>query len=697
MTNDKSLRPWRLSSFISLSAALGVLLSVPSAVAAQGPGTENAEWTFLGGDAWHTRYTPATEITADNFGDLEVLWEWNAESFGSSTSRATPTMVDGKLITVTGYRRHVVALDPATGRLLWSFTEPNTARWEYSMRAGYGKGIAYGEIDGRGVVYISTPGYFLHALDAETGHPLEGWGKSVPIPGFPKSGSVDMLADLIQGWEPWESLNQEYDPYEGIPLEIGYITTSSPPIVVNDVVIVGNSAEQGYNQTRVEMIPGDIMAYDARTGDLKWKFHVIPRPGEFGHETWENDAWEWTGDVSSWAPMAADPELGLVYIPTNGATMDFYGGFRPGDNLFSTSLIALDVETGERRWHYQFVHHDIWNYDTPTAPILMDVTVDGEEIKGLFQATKQAFLYALNRETGEPIWPIEERAVPQSKVPGETLAATQPFPTKPAPYDLQGRTEDQLIDYTPEIRRRALEIAQNANMFAPFFNPPTHVGDPAGPGRICPGDTGGVNITGPAVADPVEGVIFITSHSGCGSVTLAPGVESPLDGPEQTGVTHSDWARSRSGRGRGRGRGGGPPTSLDGLSVFKGPLGRISAIDLNTGEYLWVIPHGDAPEDQQERIRNHPLLQGVEGVQANQGRRGHSAMVATPTLLLASGQISDGTPNLFAIDKRTGERVGSVELPGGTRYGMSSWVHEGKQYVVIQLNDGLAVMGLPGS
>ena len=697
MPNDKCLRPWRLSSFISLSAALGVLLSVPSAVAAQGPGTENAEWTFLGGDAWHTRYTPATEITADNFGDLEVLWEWNAESFGSSTSRATPTMVDGKLITVTGYRRHVVALDPATGRLLWSFTEPNTARWEYSMRAGYGKGIAYGEIDGRGVVYISTPGYFLHALDAETGHPLEGWGKSVPIPGFPKSGSVDMLADLIQGWEPWESLNQEYDPYEGIPLEIGYITTSSPPIVVNDVVIVGNSAEQGYNQTRVEMIPGDIMAYDARTGDLKWKFHVIPRPGEFGHETWENDAWEWTGDVSSWAPMAADPELGLVYIPTNGATMDFYGGFRPGDNLFSTSLIALDVETGERRWHYQFVHHDIWNYDTPTAPILMDVTVDGEEIKGLFQATKQAFLYALNRETGEPIWPIEERAVPQSKVPGETLAATQPFPTKPAPYDLQGRTEDQLIDYTPEIRRRALEIAQNANMFAPFFNPPTHVGDPAGPGRICPGDTGGVNITGPAVADPVEGVIFITSHSGCGSVTLAPGVESPLDGPEQTGVTHSDWARSRSGRGRGRGRGGGPPTSLDGLSVFKGPLGRISAIDLNTGEYLWVIPHGDAPEDQQERIRNHPLLQGVEGVQANQGRRGHSAMVATPTLLLASGQISDGTPNLFAIDKRTGERVGSVELPGGTRYGMSSWVHEGKQYVVIQLNDGLAVMGLPGS
>ncbi|MCH7533238.1 MAG: PQQ-binding-like beta-propeller repeat protein [Gemmatimonadetes bacterium] len=702
MTNDNCWRLRRLSPFISLTLGLGVLISAPMAVAAQGPGTEDGQWTFLGGDAWHTRYTPATEINAANFEDLEVLWQWQAESFGSSTSRATPTYVDGKLITVTGYRRHVVALDPATGELLWSFTEPNTARWEYSMRAGYGKGIAYGEIDGRGVVYISTPGFFLHALDAETGQPLEGWGEGVPIDGFPASGSVDLLADLIEGWEPWESLNQEYDPYQGIPLEIGYITTSSPPIVVNDVVIVGNSAEQGYNQTRVEMIPGDIMAYDARTGDLKWKFHVIPRPGEFGHDTWENDAWEWTGDVSSWAPMSADPELGLVYIPTNGATMDFYGGFRPGDNLFSTSIIALDVETGERRWHYQLVHHDIWNYDTPTAPILMDVTVDGEEIKGLFQATKQAFLYALNRETGEPIWPIEERPVPQSLVPGEKLAATQPFPTKPAPFDLQGRTEEQLIDYTPEIRRRALEVARNGNMFAPFFNPPTHVGNPegAGPGRICPGDTGGVNITGPPVADPVAGVIFITSHSGCGSVFLSPGVESPLDGPNQTGVTHSDFSRSRSGFGRGgrggRGGGGGrgAATTVDGLSIWKGPIGRISAIDLNTGEYLWVIPHGDAPEDQQDRIRNHPLLQGVPGVQVNQGRRGHSVMVATPTLLLASGQTSDGTPHLFAIDKRTGERVGAVELPGGTRYGMSSWVHEGRQYVVIQLSDGLAVMGL---
>ena len=342
-------------------------------------------------------------------------------SFGPSTSRATPSYVDGKLITVTGERRHVVALDPATGELRWSFTEPNTFRHEYSMRKGYGKGVAYAKIDGRGVVYITTPGFFLHALDAETGRPLENWGKPVNIPGFPKSGSVDLVWDLIQDWGRWQEWKKPYDPYRGIPLELGYITSSSPPIVVNGVVVVGNSAEQGYNQTRKEMVPGDILAYDARTGAFKWKFHVIPRPGEFGHETWENDAWKWTGDVSSWAPMSADPELGLVYIPTNGATMDFYGGFRPGDTLFSTSLIALDVRTGKRKWHYQLVHHDIWNYDTPTAPVLMDVTVSGKRIKGIFQATKQGV--GLRAGPGDRQADLAHRRAPGSRVEGSRREA----------------------------------------------------------------------------------------------------------------------------------------------------------------------------------------------------------------------------------------------------------------------------------
>ena len=346
MKNQKRYR--RLASCAWL--ALGVFVVAPWTLVAQGPGTESGLWTYLGGDAWHTRYTPANEITRDNFEEMTLLWRFNAASFGPSTPRATPSYVDGKLITVTGDRRHVIALNPDNGELIWSFTEPNTHRHDYSMRKGYGKGVAFAEVPGRGgVVFITSPGFFLHALDADTGQPLEDWGEAVPVEGFPESGAIDLVADLIEGWGPWENWDEPYDAYQGIPLELGYITASSPPIVVNGTVVVGNSAEQGYNQTRIEMVPGDILAYDAATGAYKWRFNVIPRPGEFGHETWENDAWEWTGDVSSWAPMSADPELGLVYIVTNGPTIDFYGGHHPGDNLFSTSVIALDTDTGERR------------------------------------------------------------------------------------------------------------------------------------------------------------------------------------------------------------------------------------------------------------------------------------------------------------------------------------------------------------
>ncbi len=690
-----------LPTLLRLTLALGGLVCLPMTSKAQGPGTQEGRWTFLGGDAWHTRYTPADQINASNFKDLKVAWRFDAGSFGPSTPRATPSYVDGKLITVTGERRHVIALDPATGELLWSFTEPKTFRYEYSMRKGYGKGIAYAEIDGRGVVYITTPAFFLHALDADTGQPLENWGKPVGIPGFPKSGSIDLVWDLIQDWGQWQNWKKPYDPYQGIPLEIGYITSSSPPIVVNGVVVVGNSAEQGYEQTRKEMVPGDILAYDARTGAFKWKFHVIPRPGEFGHETWENDAWKWSGDVSSWAPMSADPELGLVYIPTNGGTIDYYGGFRPGDGLFGTSLIALDVQTGKRKWHYQFVHHDIWNYDTPTAPVLMDVTVNGKKIKGVFQATKQGFLYALNRETGEPIWPIPEKPVPASSVPGEKLSPTQPFPTKPAPFELQGRQEKDLIDYSPEIRQKVLDYAKANNLFVPLFNPPvvfdSQEANWAGAGLACPGGGGGANIYSPAVADPLTGVIYVASSDGCSTYTLMHGKDSPRDTETRpTGTTHSEWSRAAGPAARRRGPTRPDQAKLDGLSIWKGPVGRITAIDMNTGEHLWVVPNGDADPEDQEAIKNHPLLQGVPGVPTNPGRRGFPVMVVTPTLLITAGQTSDGTWNLFGIDKRTGERLGAVKIPGETGYGMSSWVHNGRQYVLVQLEDGLAAMALPG-
>ena len=446
---------------------------------------------------------------------------------------------------------------------------------------------------------------------------------------------------------------------------------------------------------------------------------MIPRPGEFGHNTWENDAWQWTGDVSSWAPMAADPERGLVYIPTNGATMDFYGGFRPGDNLFGTSLIALDVKTGQARVALpdgQARHLELRH--ARRRPSCSTSTSTAGAIPGVFQATKQAYLYSFNRQTGEPIWPIVERPAPQSKVPGEKLAATQPHPTKPAPYDLQGRTEEHLIDYTPEIKRLALEAAKATNQLAPLFNPPTHRGNAegAGPGRICPGDTGGVNITGPPAADPAAGIIFITSHSGCGAVHARPGERTrqrPDDRHDRravgTRIRGAAGAAGRGGAAEGRGaapagrgpagrsrrRGFGPGSPLAGIpGLFKGPVGRITAIDVNTGEHLWMIPHGDMSQEQQDAFRNNPLLKGVN-VDTNWGRSGHAAMMATSTLLFATGSSADSKPMLFGIDKKTGKRVGAVATPEMGGYGLMTYMHQGKQYVMLPVQGGYTALALP--
>jgi len=637
---------------------------------AQAPGTADGAWHYLGGDSAHTRYSPADEIDADNFEDLEEAWVWDGASFNAASGRSTPSYINGVLYTVAGPRRHVVAIDPDTGETIWSYREPNTTRYEYSMRKDYGKGVAYANVDGRDVIYIVSPAFFLTALDAKTGEPLEGFGKKVPVDGFPDTGVVDMLADL----------GHEYDAYEGIPLETGYITSSSPPIVVNGVIVVGNSAEQGYNQSRIENIPGDILGYDAKTGEFLWKFNVLPGPGEFGHETWENDAWKWTGDISSWAPLSADQERGIVYIPTNGATVDFYGGFRPGDNLFSTSLIALDVKTGERKWHYQLVHHDIWNYDTPTAPVLMDVTQNGQVVPIVAQVTKQSFVYTFNRETGEPIWPIEERPVPASKVPGEKLSETQPFPTKPAPYDQQGLTEDDLIDFTPELRARTVEMLADYEI-GPLFQPPLHRGnDQELKGSLwCPGDIGGVNIDGPAVADPTTGILYVTSRKHCTTRIIAPGSERDAILEAPTGTTIADYAVLSGFGVRGP----------DGLNIFKPPYSRITAIDMNTGDHLWWIPVGETPD----AVLNHPALEGMDIPNTGYGLR-VAQMIVTPNLLVYAGNISDGTPTIFAVDKATGETLAQVEAPADSNYGMMTYVHKGRQYIMLQTGAKLTSMAL---
>lgn len=681
--------------------ALAGVLAVIVAIAVAGlPGDaqQKGDWPAITGGDTSTRYSPLDQINASNFNNLKVAWEWSGADLppgmelGEVNGRGLPIYVDGHLITVSGPRRTVVSLDPATGKTLWAFQEPMTPRHEYSMRSNHGKGVTYARIKGRPVVLVTTPGFFLHALDIKTGKPIEGWGEAVPVAGFGKTGSVDMLKDLIADWQPWKQAEQKYDAAKGLPLELGYITTSSPPIVVNDVLIIGNSAEQGYNQTRIENVPGDILAYNLQTGKFMWKFHVIPRPGEFGHETWENDAWRTTGDVSSWAPMSADPARGLVYIPTNGATIDYYGGFRPGDNLFGTSIIALDVKTGKRVWHQQQVKHDIWNYDNPTAPILLDVNVGGRRIPGLFQVTKQSYVYSYNRHTGEPIWPMETRPAPQSKVPGEKLSKVQVHPTKPKPFDFQGRKESDLIDFTPEIKKLALERAKQRDLLAELFEPPRHRGNAEGrgPANICPGGGGGANITGPPAADPVAGIIFIATTNGCSPTLLHPAKER--DNPKMTGKTLADWVPMRGGLP--------PPPKLEndpllGIpDLFKGPLGKVVAIDMNTGEHLWMIPHGDMAQRDQENFRNNPLLKGLN-IDTNWGRRGHPALAATSTLLLATGQTADNRPHLFGIDKKTGKRVGQVPTPRLGQYGLMTYLHQGKQYVVLPVTGGYTAVALP--
>ncbi len=644
-----------LAAALMACAGLAVTSTVALAQAAKVRGTPQGEWHYWGGDAWSTRYSTLDQINAENFAQLEVAWIWRGDNYSQRADpilRATPIYAEGKLFSVAGERRSVVAIDPETGETLWMFREPPTKRWEDSMRKNYGKGVAYDVVNGRGVIYVVTPAFFLHALDAETGRPIETFGAK---------GTVDLLTNL----GPWK-----HDRDRGLPPEIGYITNSSPPIVVNGVVIVGNSHEQGYYQTRRENVPGNILAYDGRTGKHLWRFNVIPQKGEFGNDTWKSDAWSYTGNVSAWAPLSADLERGIVYIVTDPPTIDYFGGFHPGDNLFSTSIIALDAKTGRRMWHFQTVHHDIWNYDNPTAPNLVDLTVNGRRIPALVQTTKQSFAYVLNRVTGEPVWPIEERPVPQSDVPGEHTSPTQPFPTKPAPYEMQGITEDDLIDYTPELRRKALEIVSRFRM-GPLFNPPAVQGANGIEGAIhCPGANGGTNIPGGSVLDPETGIIYIASTKGCSAPRLVPG--KSVDS-----LSNVDWVSV--------GPGGVP--SVEGLPIFKPPYSRITAIDLNTGEHLWWIPNGDTPES----IKNHASLKGVD--LPNTGSRGaHATAILTKTLLMY-GEGRGAEPLFHAVDKRTGKEVGVVQLPAATMTAPMTYMHNGKQYIVVAVGGS----GMAGS
>lgn len=594
------------------------------------------------GDPGSTRYSPLDQITAENVNQLKIVWRHAAVDptiTGAyptlrplNNLRSTPLIANDVLYLSNGLGL-AEAIDPGTGRTIWT-QEPLTTGLD-GLRGVPGRGVAYWT-DGTDQRILTVRGQYLFALDASTGKPL---------PDFGAGGKVDLT----------ESLGTTR-----------FVWSAPMPVVVRDVVVIGG---QGRNDAPGEedLPSGDVRGYDVRSGNLRWTFHVIPREGEYGLDTWKDDSWKRTGKGKVWSTVTADEELGYVYLPLSSAANDYYGGHRPGDNLFSDSLVCIDALTGKRVWHAQLVHHDLWDYDLAAAPILADINVAGKKIKAVAQVTKMAMTFVFDRVTGEPVWPIEERPVPPSTVPGERAAATQPFPSKPAPFDRQGITINDLIDFTPALRAEALAIVKQYDI-GPMYTPPTlkTTGPGASKGLLyLPGWVGGANWTGAAM-DPDTGMLYV------------PSVTAPFAVGLVKGAAKENHLYKR-----------GPQASLyppgpRGLPLIKPPYGRITAIDLSRGEHVWMAPNGDGPRD-------HPALKELNLPPL--GQPGRAAPLLTKTLLfIGEGDAVGlsvpplGGGNTFrAFDKMTGKVVWATEFPAGTTGAPMTYMFRGKQYIVVPI------------
>lgn len=717
---------WTIRRSLGTTAVLAAVLvaaltRVGDSSASQGQalvrGNVPGEWRHWAADAWGTRYSALDQVNASNFDSLKVAWTWNAGAFGADEYyRTTPLYANGRLFTVATTRRVATAIDPETGETLWMWRLDEGIRWQKAPRQFAGRGLAYWTDGKEERVIVITPGYHLASLDAKTG---------IPDPRFGKNGIVDLMEGLgyplaplavddsgpliisdaaparkARPGETWNAVTKTgADGTVGIDPSEGQIANSSPAVIMGDVIVLGNSSIHGYYPIRLRNIHGFVRGFDVRTGKQLWKFNLIPQPGEFGAETWKHGTKLGTpgvGKVDPWATWASDPELGLVYVPTGMPLMDEYGGHRPGANLFGNSLVAIDARTGKRKWHYQFVHHDIWDYDTPIAPNVLDVTVEGKRRKIVAQATKQGWLYVLDRVTGEPVWPIVETPVLASEVPGEEGWPTQPIPTRPAPYTQQGLQESDLIDYTPAIRDSALKVAQRCRM-GPYYIPgqPTDGGQS---GLTCswyaPGASGGVNIDGGVAVDPETGMVYVGSQSGLSTIALQKdpcsefNYSSPRDSCGLPGAlpTPPGYTPRKDLQGEGFSSRAGA-SLIGGVSIAKPrEFGGITAYDLNSGDKKWWSPNGGmVPVSSKD-----PLFAGVS--LPPQGARGQAQIITTKSLVIygtgRNGGVPGQPPQLFAVDKATGKQVGAVRIPAKTTALPMTFMHKGRQYIVFASGAG---------
>lgn len=595
------------------------------------------KWIYWGGDGGQTRYAPLDEINPKTVSRLKIAWRWTADASGSSASsnyKATPLLDDGVLY-VPWLNHGAAAIDAGTGKTIWTF-EPQPADIGGRAASLAPRSLAYWT-DGKDkrLFHNSMDGRLI-AIDARTGK---------AAPGFGKNGWVDLREGLTEN------------------RAVKDVGSVSPALVVGDVVVVQVIPGGARNK---EATPGDFRGYDVRTGKRLWTFHVVPQPGEFGNETWKNDSWKYVGNSGTWTMMSADPELGYIYFGTDTPSNDFSGVERPGDGLFAESLLCLDAKTGKRVWHYQTVHHGVWDYDNPAAPILHDVVMNGKRIKAVSQLTKQSFIFTFDRKTGKPLWPIEERPVPQSKIPGEQTSPTQPFPTRPAPLSHQGYNEDWLIDFTPELRAEAVKIMEQYEK-GPLYTPPVEVKPGLKGVWLYPGYGGGPNWNGAAV-DPETGVMYVPIRHKPNAIGLAKG------DPSRTNMAYVQ-------------SGNHVVMGPRGLPILKPPYSELVAVDMNKGEHLWRIPIGGAPDS----IRNHPALKGLKLDFDHMGQpdvRPSPLLTKQLFFLGESGNLSGGTggPMFRAYDKRNGKVVWETPLPTLVTGAPMTYVHKGRQYIVVAVS-----------